>query len=65
MPNPWTIIGWLVLLALVLAVVVVVAMAMEKQATAERERAAVKPDRVIPTDDVPSGAREAGMGLPS
>jgi len=57
MPNPWTIIGWLVLLALVLAVVVVVGLAMEKAAEKERER---ERPAIVRTADAPAGAREAG-----
>lgn len=65
MPNPWNIIGWLVLLALVLAVVVVVGLALEKQAEKERERERELAERpaIVRTADAPAEAREAGAGL--
>lgn len=52
MPNPWNIIGWLLLLAIVVAVVVVVWQATER---AQLQPAAGAGARA----DGPSGVREA------
>jgi len=54
MPNPWNIIGWLLLLAIVVAVVVVVWQATERAQLQNGAGAgAARPD-------APTGVREAG-----
>jgi hypothetical protein len=59
MPNPWTIIGWLLLVAIVLALVVVLFLAVE---AAQPKAPAAS---IVRTADVPPNAREAAAGAPS
>lgn len=63
MPNPWTIIGWLVLLALVVVVFVVVSTWLQMQA--DKAGAAVVRTADVPPDARPAGAREPLHGAPS